>query len=577
MEKKATSGIMLTLLLTSMLTLAFSIQPVKASETIYIMADGSVNPSNTPIQRDGDVYTFTADIYDSIVVEKDNIIVDGNGYTLQGTVDHGFLLSERSNVTIKNTRITGFSFGIGLYSSSDNTISNNVLTSNRWFGISIAGASIIRPSSNNMIINNTVTESACGIQFHGGGEYYNTIENNKIYTNVIGIQLSENAKYNIFLGNSVSNNDYGFMIMERPEDQENYGNKICHNNFVENTHQAVDNGTGNMWDDGYPSGGNYWSDYTGEDLYRGVYQNFDGSDGIGDTPYTIDANNIDSYPLMQPWTPVLISIEPQSIIGVPVGETFTINVNIFNVRNLYGWQFNLTFDPAILNVTEVIEGTFLKQVTRTIFLRKINNTAGFVLAMASFMPPYPPDGAYGDGPLASVTFKVKSFGQTILEFNKTMTYLGTVIQHWVLPIEHVTKGGYFRSMISCKVDINPDALNLRSKGLWITAYIQLPDGYNAEDIDATTILLNETTQPVLDPRYDFVTNSCEYLVDHNNDGILERMVKFDRAEVESFIRSQGIGWGKVPLTVTGELFDGTSFEGTDIIFVFYGGAGGRRK
>jgi hypothetical protein len=49
-----------------------------------------------------------------------------------------------------------------------------------------------------------------------------------------------------------------------------------------------------MWDNGFPSGGNYWSDYTG------TYTN---GDGIGDTPYVIDANNQDRYPLMNPWAP----------------------------------------------------------------------------------------------------------------------------------------------------------------------------------------------------------------------------------------------------------------------------------
>jgi len=48
----------------------------------------------------------------------------------------------------------------------------------------------------------------------------------------------------------------------------------------------------NTWDDGYPSGGNYWSDCTFED------QN---SDGICDAPYVIDENNQDNYPLMSPW------------------------------------------------------------------------------------------------------------------------------------------------------------------------------------------------------------------------------------------------------------------------------------
>jgi len=53
----------------------------------------------------------------------------------------------------------------------------------------------------------------------------------------------------------------------------------------------------NVWDDGYPSGGNYWSDYTGVDA---------NSDGIGDTPYILDAQNVDNYPLMQPFNKIQI-------------------------------------------------------------------------------------------------------------------------------------------------------------------------------------------------------------------------------------------------------------------------------
>jgi len=57
----------------------------------------------------------------------------------------------------------------------------------------------------------------------------------------------------------------------------------------------------NVWDNGYPSGGNYWSDYNGTDMYGGSYQNETGSDGIGDTPYVINEKNRDNYPLMNPW------------------------------------------------------------------------------------------------------------------------------------------------------------------------------------------------------------------------------------------------------------------------------------
>lgn len=116
-------------------------------------------------------------------------------------------------------------------------------------------------------------------------------------------------------------------------------------------------------------------------------------------------------------------------------------------------------------------------------------------------------------------------------------------------------------VLEATVDIHPHALNLKSKGRWITAYIHLPEGYNPENIDGTTILLNETIQPVLDPKYDFVTNLSEYLVDHDEDGTLERMVKFDRAEVMALLRI-----GEATLTITGEV-NGIPFEGSDTIRV----------
>ncbi|MGF3573694.1 MAG: hypothetical protein ACQXXG_09805, partial [Candidatus Bathyarchaeia archaeon] len=85
MKKKAAIEILLMLLLKNIVMLTFNIQPVEATETIYIQADGSVSPSTAPIQRNGDVYTFTGKVSDSIWVLRDNIIIDGAGYTLQGT------------------------------------------------------------------------------------------------------------------------------------------------------------------------------------------------------------------------------------------------------------------------------------------------------------------------------------------------------------------------------------------------------------------------------------------------------------------------------------------------------------
>jgi len=81
-------GIMLTLLLIGLASFALNIQQVKAIETIYIRANGSIYPSTPLIQRNGDLYTLTGNIgssADGIVILRNNVTLDGAGYTLQGS------------------------------------------------------------------------------------------------------------------------------------------------------------------------------------------------------------------------------------------------------------------------------------------------------------------------------------------------------------------------------------------------------------------------------------------------------------------------------------------------------------
>jgi len=74
---------------------------------------------------------------------------------------------------------------------------------------------------------------------------------------------------------------------------------VYHNNLVNNSNQAYDDASiENRWDDGYPSGGNYWNDYTGSDYFSGPNQDKPGSDYIGDDPYVIDIDSQDNYPLV---------------------------------------------------------------------------------------------------------------------------------------------------------------------------------------------------------------------------------------------------------------------------------------
>jgi len=77
--------IMTSIVLVGVLGRVLELQKVKASGTIYIRANGLVDPSTAPIQRDGNLYTFTGNLFDEIVIERDNIVVDGAGYTVQGT------------------------------------------------------------------------------------------------------------------------------------------------------------------------------------------------------------------------------------------------------------------------------------------------------------------------------------------------------------------------------------------------------------------------------------------------------------------------------------------------------------
>jgi len=79
-------------------------------------------------------------------------------------------------------------------------------------------------------------------------------------------------------------------------------NHIYHNSFVDNPTQALtDQSYINLWDNFYPSGGNYWTDYDGADLHSGPNQDENDNDGIGDTLHTINENNQDNYPLMKPY------------------------------------------------------------------------------------------------------------------------------------------------------------------------------------------------------------------------------------------------------------------------------------
>jgi parallel beta-helix repeat protein len=331
---------------------------VPADTKIYIRADGSIEPSTANITTaDNILYSFTGDNYDRMIIERDNIIVDGNGYTLQGTESLGIALFQRHNVTIKNLTITQFSTaGIGIQSSTRNFIVGNDILSNMNDGIKfcsgasnntvtgnnikyngyMSGIHFYDGSTNNVISSNSITNNCYGIfsnyasgniisgnniQFNGQYDirFYsssnNTITGNNIGNTewYYGLYLIANSNRNLIAGNNITNSEIGIVL------ENSTNNQIYHNNFIDNELAHAEDNSSNIWDNGEE--GNYWSNYNGTDNNR---------DGIGDTPYVINENSKDNYPLMAPIT----------IFDAGTWEWTSYNVSIISNSTVSDFSFN---------------------------------------------------------------------------------------------------------------------------------------------------------------------------------------------------------------------------------------------
>jgi parallel beta-helix repeat protein len=198
--KRIVSGMIIIFLLMGMLALLYRVQRVEASGTIYIRADGSIDPPTAPISSvDNVTYTFADNINDSIVVERDNIVVDGAGCTVQGNgTGTGIDISGRNNVTITKMNIQNFSSGIHCNSTSLSIISRNNITNNED-GIEFES------SSNNTISGNNITNNDDGIWLYSSSS--NSVNENNIANKLDGIYLGFSSNVSIGKNNITNNND----------------------------------------------------------------------------------------------------------------------------------------------------------------------------------------------------------------------------------------------------------------------------------------------------------------------------------------------------------------------------------
>jgi parallel beta-helix repeat protein len=264
------------------------------------MRNNSISRNSYNFGVEGEVFShFVSDIDTSNTINNRPIYYLMNSGNMEIPPNAGYVAAINSTgIIIRNLTLVNNENGV-LLGFSSNSIVENVSASSNNYGIQLF------ESSNNSITN-------CNLQ-----------------TNYCAIRVQNSTNNNI-AWNQIISNWYGIRLIESS------GNRVYHNSFSSYTKQAdADPDSTDIWDDGYPAGGNHWSDYEGVDSNQGYYQNMTGSDGIGDTPYVINTINRDNFPLMESWNPKEDKTPPK-INGlsrmpdpdVPVGQEVTVRANV---------------------------------------------------------------------------------------------------------------------------------------------------------------------------------------------------------------------------------------------------------
>ncbi|PNX50446.1 MAG: hypothetical protein BV458_13200 [Thermoplasmata archaeon M9B2D] len=341
-------------------------KPLQTSRGEWLYVGGSGPGNYTTIQsaindaNPGDtVFVFNGTYYEVLVVNKtidligedrDTTVIDGgwgiyvvdvssDGVTITGFTIHngayGIRLVSSSNNTVTGNTASNSSCGIFLDTSSFNTIRGNT-ASNNAFGIRLSS------SSYNTVMCNTASNNVFGIALEFTSN--NTVMGNNVTSNSgDGIALSNSSNNTVTENNAHANRYDGIYL-----DFSSNNNLLYHNNIMNNTQNAADDGS-NIWDNEYPSGGNYWSDYTGIDG--------DG-DGIGDTPYDIPGgDNQDRYPFIEPngW----MNEPPDLIIGITgiLGINLLITNNGQTDANNVSWVIHVQGRRILGQINKTENGT----------------------------------------------------------------------------------------------------------------------------------------------------------------------------------------------------------------------------
>jgi parallel beta-helix repeat protein len=257
-----------------------------------------------------------------------NITIAG---MMSGKVSDGISLVNTTNSLIKDTILSNCDDScIYLFNSSGNTVENCTLS---------GGSDLVQMTYSNS----------------------NRIDQSIMKGSIFGVKM-QYSEYNVITDNSFENNyeDINTIFC--------YATSIYHNNFINSTNTHLTDFKSNLTlDNGLE--GNYWDDYNGTDSNQ---------DGIGDTPYVIDENNKDHYPLMGTFQSFNVSTTPQSFGEVDVISNFTISY-----LGLYEWLSTpnqyLQAGQPFLRLAPVQEQNMTAGFCRMTLPNNILNTSEYIV------------------------------------------------------------------------------------------------------------------------------------------------------------------------------------------------------
>ncbi|MCD6240416.1 hypothetical protein J7K27_02685 [Candidatus Bathyarchaeota archaeon] len=368
--------------------------------TVYIRADGSIEPTTAPIQRIEDIYKLLKDVQGGIVIEASNIIFDGQGYRIEGNfTNFGIKLEHTSGVIVRNVMIKRCAIAVYITNCHNITVSHLKISDLKpadgfYMGhvdsnVEVLGIGIYVKDCSHLVINSNslycciggilgfgiYNSNFTGNSIHSSNTFYIDVSTHTGIPYPYGLRISccsycyfhknsigpfftrpaliQGGSNDTFLENGFSTldihifnsqfirntvncltieGDYNKIFENKIGEIHVKGrkNKIFHNDISGHASSFPNN----FWDDGYPSGGNYWEIIKNRDGIiqgkrycddkHGINQNEPGSDGIFDLPYLISGGaGIDRYPLAHPYHSPDMVIEAKTSMKLYTGQTST--------------------------------------------------------------------------------------------------------------------------------------------------------------------------------------------------------------------------------------------------------------